>query len=406
MSNRIITDKTMESGTWLSAISLGLVQRSSIELANISTGRVPEIERCDYLNIRQWAVPIEKMQSNGLPSSKTIRSIQLIVKEYAPDIIQVWGTENYWGLLTARGILPGRHILNIQGLLSTISPVFYGGLTNYELLRCYGIKEILRPSLSLFAIKKQFDRAIIYEEEIIKGHQYIIAQSEWTKANIMTINPNHISFKTERVLRQEFSNCESWNELNYQAPPTPILFTLATVYPYKGLHILIRSLVILRNKFPNIQLKIAGYFTKPGIRRSGYDRWLLKLIRQNSLINNVQWLGPISSTDLIANLQRSSVFVNPSFIETYSLTLAEAMYVGTPSVVSYAGAMPELAEHEISALFFNPGDHYGCATQIARFLNDFYLSKKVSKEARTRGLERNNQAEIINNQINIYRAIR
>ena len=64
---------------------------------------------------------------------------------------------------------------------------------------------------------------------------------------------------------------------------------------------------------------------------------------------------------MIGELLNCNVCVMPSFIETYCLAFAEAMMVGVPVVVSFAGAMPELAEHNKEAMFYNPLDHITCA---------------------------------------------
>jgi len=48
------------------------------------------------------------------------------------------------------------------------------------------------------------------------------------------------------------------------------------------------------------------------------------------------------------------------------LALAEVMIVGLPTVVSYIGAMPKLAQHNESALYFPVGDYMACSIQIEK----------------------------------------
>jgi len=406
LSNRLFeTGQDTKSGTWLSSLGPELVNSGRIILGNISVGNVTTVERMDFGAIWQWAVPSETRRKNGLPCNNTIFEIKRAVYEFNPDIIQIWGTENYWGLLTARGILTGKTLLNIQGLIGSISKVFYGGLSNREILKCIGLKEIVRPSYSLFSMKKHFENRIKFEREIIEKHKYIVTQSEWVSAHIATINTNFIHLRTERTLRREFIECTSWHELHHVLSAHPVLFISTSFFPYKGLYVAIRALSILKRKFPTIKLKIAGTHTQKGLRRSGYEKYLRKLIANLNLGQNIIWLGPIGAHEIVTNMQTSDVYINTSFVESYSLSLSEALMVGIPSVISYAGAMPELSQDEITGLFFTPGDYVGCSRQIERLLTNLSLSLRLSKAAHQAALIRHNYSTIIKNQIFIYESI-
>lgn len=394
-----------QSGTWLTSMGPELTKSGEVELANISMGKRTDFTKKDYYNIQQWIAPKESLKRNGLPSKNTIKNIQRAVNDFNPDIIQVWGTENYWGLLTGRNLLPGTHLLNMQGVLSSIIPVFYGNLEYNELLKSHGIRELIKPKQSLFFRKKSFLKRSEWEKEIINNHEFIVTQSEWVKAYVSSINNNFKPFKTERSLRNEFFTANSWKNSKQNSSEKPVLFTLSVHPPYKGLHVLIKALEILKTKFPDILLKIGGAHSRPGIRRSGYERWLRKLIHQKNLDQNIRWLGALTGKQIIQNLQQSNVFIHPSFVESYSLAVAEAMAIGTPSVVSFSAAMTELAKHEHSALYFSPGDPVDCARNIQRYLNSQSLCDKVSENSRDLALRRNEPKAVVRNQIDIYKSV-
>lgn len=405
LSNRIIDENPDKStGTWLKSLAVDLMKENNINLANISEGKISSLKRADYGELSQWIVPYQSRKISGLPSKERIIEIKKVVDNLKPDIIQIWGTENYWGLLTARGILQYKTLLNIQGVISTITPMYYGGLSNIELLRCHGLKEFIRPSASILFGKYRFKQKQYYEYEIISNHNYIVSQSQWSRANVLAINPTAITFNTERALRNEFINSQSWLKYHNTHLNRYILHTTASMVPYKGLHTLLRAMSILKKKFPNLILNIAGS-TKAGIRRGGYERFVKRLANELDISDNIQFLGPLDASMIVKSLKNSNVFIQPSFIESYSLSLAEAMYVGTPCVVSFAGAMPELAKDNESALFFTPGDHVGCASKIERLLLDVELSKKISINSREIAIQRHNPKSIVENQIEIYEEI-
>lgn len=403
LSNRIFREEAeKQSGTWLKSLATALSLTDGLVVGNISLSSVECVTRMNYRNVLQWAVPNVMVGRDGLPDARVLDQLKSVVAEFNPDIIQVWGTEGYWGLLTIRGIWTAKCILNIQGVLSSIEPVFDGGLTIVEKLKCIGVREIVKPSGSIFLAKRKFKKRALLEQQIIRGHRYIVTQSLWSKGHVSAISQSFVSFHTERSLRQEFADAEPWKIPNNRAP---ILFTSSAGRPYKGIHVIIRALAILKTRYPEIRLYISGAHISSSLKMSGYDRWLRRVVSDLALEDNIIWLGNLDADEIIANLQRCDVYVNPSFVESYSLSLAEAMYLGVPAVISYAGAMPELAADNESALFFTPGDFVGCATKIERYLSDNNLSNSVSIASRDLAIRRHDIRAIVENQIRIYQKV-
>lgn len=87
------------------------------------------------------------------------------------------------------------------------------------------------------------------------------------------------------------------------------------------------------------------------------------------------------------------------------MVLAEGMTMGVPCVVSYAGAMPELAEHNFSALFYTPWDYVSCASQMERIIANKELAVKLSLNSINVCNERNNKEKLVANQMYIYNDI-
>ena len=103
-------------------------------------------------------------------------------------------------------------------------------------------------------------------------------------------------------------------------------------------------------------------------------------------------------------MHKANVVVVPSFVESYCLALDEALTVGVPVVSSFAGAMPELATNEKSALYFPPGDIVMCANAIERFFVDRNFSKEVSSNSYYEKRSGNN-INIARSQLAIYHHI-
>lgn len=390
-------EKVTGTATWLDAMADILMNKEDIQLYNISEGKTKTIRKTNYKKIVQWQLPNSWKKRDGIPQEKQLRKITEIVSSIQPDVIHIWGTESYWGLLTARGYIKGKTVLEIQGLISQIKNEFYGRLGWKDLIACTGIKEMVKPKLSLFNIKKQFVKQSRYELEMIRNHSYISTQSEWVRANILFLNDNTKLFETQIPLRRNFITSEKWD--SGKCIPFTIFTSISSTAPYKGLHVLIDALPLLKKKYADFRLVIAGE-TGKGIRESGYTKFIKRKLDKYTLNENVTWLGPLNETEIIDQLLKSHVAVFPSFIESYGVAVAESLRLGVPTIASYAGALPEQGEQKESILFFPPGDVNNCAYMIHQIFSNQELSEKISANTLKKSpliLE-----EIADLQVNIY----
>ncbi|MGA2228244.1 MAG: glycosyltransferase family 4 protein [Syntrophobacteraceae bacterium] len=401
LSPVLLTDRDEGGGTWLRAIAAHLLRAGGVTLGNVTAAPLSRPIRQDYDGINQWLVPgIHNSIRNELPAEKAIRDIVGAAKEFQPDIVHVWGTEYFWGLLTARKFLPYPSLLEIQGLKGPYSRAFSGGLSFKEVVACTGVRELLR-SCTILQAKKKFAEWGCIEKEIISKHSNITTQSPWVEAWVRLLNPSCNLFHTELVLRDAFYECEPW-----KLSGNPVIFTSSVAsVPYKGLHDAIRAVAIVRDRIPTIKLRIAGGHQKKGIRQNGYIRWINQIIKRHDLTQNVDWLGPLSAKEIVRELAGCAAALVPSHCETYCVAFAEAMHIGAPLVTSFTGGTAWLGKDEQSALFYPAGDETMCAHQLWRLLTDPKLAESLSQKGREVALVRNDPRSIVANQLEIYRSI-
>jgi glycosyltransferase involved in cell wall biosynthesis len=401
-SNKILSERdTGGTGTWLDALKLGLLD-SKIQLANIAPGYTKHVSQINHDNLIQWMVPVNAKLNpqTGLPNKDLIREIQRAVDNFSPTLIHIWGTERFWGLLSAEAIINKPVVLSMQGLIGAIAQVFNGGLSIHEQLFSIGVKELILGS-SIPQERNKYSKWGIMENRIISAHNHISIQSSWMEAQVKKINQGAIIYENGYPLRNNFYFARPWK----YSGKSVVFCSAAYPSPYKGLHIALRAIAIVMKRFPDVQLHIAGYHQKKGIRQDGYVAWLNKEAKRLNVESNIIWLGPLSSDQIINELQMCSAFIIPSFIESYCMALAEAMVLGVPSVVSFTGGTSYLARDGESALFFLPGDDAQCAYQIERLLTDQPAAERISRNAREVASVRNDSKTIISKQIDIYHQV-
>ncbi len=397
-------EKIKTTGTWLIAMGNALAKTSDLELYNVTYGDVKTITRKDSQNITQWIIPHEERIKYHQGSKELVSFIKRINDEIQPGLIHVWGTENGFGFAVKEANLDTPMLLEIQGLLFAYVKFYYGGLTTMNLINSIGLKEILKPANHLYFIRREFKKKGKHEICLIQQMENISVQSDWVHSIIKFLTPKSTIFHTGMMLRGEFHEAIVW-EHPRESETINIFTSCSGPIPYKGLHVIFEAIAILKNKYPNIKLNIGGDIQvekKYGLIRDGYTGWMLKKARELGIEDSISWLGMMSADEMINEMHRSSMVVIPSFVETYCLFMAESMLVGVPSIASYAGSLPQLAEHDKSALYFPMGDHWSCARQIERIITDPELAKKISTEARSMALQRNNQTKVLQTQLGIY----
>lgn len=388
------------SGAWLASMAQALLNTGEVDLASISSWLGSEFKPCDHKQVKQWLVPARVRFRDGLPPASLVDSIVTAVSDFAPDLIHVWGTEEYWGLLTARKLLDYPTLLEMQGMKGEIAKAYYGGLTWRERLSCIGPKEVLLRK-TMEVDRHKFARWGKFDEEIVRNHRFIDVQSLWVTAHARALNPSASLFPVDLALREHFYAPAGWQP----SGQLTLFCTAASHPPYKGLHVAIRALALLKQRLPGVRLRIAGDHQRRGIRQSGYMRWINRLVRQLGLSHAVEWLGPLNAEQIVAELKKAPAVVIPTFAENCCTAMQEVMAIGTPIVASQAGGVPSLGKDEESCLFFPPGDAAMCAFQLERVLTDADLALRLSVHSRKTAAVRNDRERIVRRQLEIYRQV-
>ena len=386
-----------------------LLSTQKVDLAVIAFSDVPNFTRSDYHGVPQWLVPrAAKLGKDGLPGKDLIEKIISSSQKYDPDIVHVWGVESYWGLLSARGYIRKPTLLEMQGMKKACARVYTADLSLGELFECVSFKEIVKRK-SLHSYKTDFAKWGLFEEEILRGHRYIDVQSDWMSSQVSVIQPKAQQFMVDLVLRPTYYFAAPW--IDYQTerekslPLRSIFLAVSGSFPYKGIHVALRALALLRGQFPDARLRIAGLIQLKGIRQNGYARWLKRLCVALKVVDHVDWLGPLSAEGIVRELQLCSVSLVCSFVESYCLALAEPAFLGVPCVTSYCGGTSWLATDEKEALFYPPGDAVMCAYQIGRIFDSTALGCNLSSHSRKAGLVRHDIVTNSQRMMNIYQQV-
>lgn len=150
-------------------------------------------------------------------------------------------------------------------------------------------------------------------------------------------------------------DAKKFDAVQLKKPEKPALIFVGRLHPQKNLKNLIKAILIAKKQIPEIKLRIVG---------DGQDKEsLLKLTKDLSLKNNIEFLGQVNDTDLIRLYKSSSIFILPSFYEGLPLSLLEAWAAKIPAIVTKTGQCQFLVkEGKNGFLIKNPQE----ATDISK----------------------------------------
>ncbi len=133
------------------------------------------------------------------------------------------------------------------------------------------------------------------------------------------------------------------------------------------------------------------------------DEELEKLRSDLSLPNRVIYAG--FRHDIIPYYELMTIFILPSVIEGFSLSILEAMALGLPVVCTAAGGNPEAIEEGINGFLFDPGDREKLGRSIDILLADERMRGLIGERNREKVFERFHVANTVEKTEAVYRSL-
>ena len=323
-----------------------------------------------------------------------------ILNEVQPDVIHIYGTERKHNLILIekyKDIYP--IIISLQGIISEYYRHYYAGLDLKTIVFNYTIHDILFRN-GILEGKRAFRKQAELENKMFRSVDYVEGRSDWDRATVKMINPNLTYFYCPRLIREPFYS-KKWNI--DECEPHSILVSQGD-YPIKGLHFLIDAIAVLKQKYPDIKLYVAGKDIYKGkwYKEKGYTKIIKKKIRAYNLEKSIEFTGFLDASSMAEKLSKVHVCVIPSAIENAPNSLAEAMIVGTPIVASYVGGNADMLYNGKCGLLYCYYEPQMLAERVDKIFEDSTESKLLSQKSREIARRRHDQDVIPQKLLSIY----
>ena len=213
----------------------------------------------------------------------------------------------------------------------------------------------------------------------------------WEKERISVI-PNPISpYILGEALKQETRS---------NKPSSEIILYTGRLAPVKGILPLLDAAEDVRRAFPRAHFVLAGPWQmgkRPeqfGLKENGRDDSA-----------GVKWLGHVPWNNLVEWYRAATIFIMPSYYETFGISCLEAMAFGLPVVATSAGGLPEIIEDGVNGVLVAPGDKEGLAEAIIGLLKDPELCFRMGQAGQERVLSKFSVEKVTPQLFQLYEKI-
>ncbi len=392
------------SGSWLNAALDAFIGDKAYQLIIATTGNTEQIKSQTEDNITYCLLPGGSVGQYDHTSSSNRQVWEEIKNTYKPDLIQVWGTEFTHGYLALQVMQDIPAVIYMQGVMSQIARYYLSGMSDQELRSSMTLRDIIKRDWIKQAQRNFYRRSLI-EAEMIKKAGHVIVENEWCAAQCRAIAPGCVSFKSKLNIKDDFFK-QKW-DFGKIEPYT--IMSNAAGYPIKGLHILLKALGLVVQKYPQAKLLVPGEsspFEKSAfgaLMINGYTQFIKTLICSLGIKNNVHFLGRLTSDKMAQQMAKANLFIMPSSIENHSSTLIEAMIVGTPCIASYVGGVPEYVEHNKNGLLYRFEEYEILAGHILNLFDNPQQAAQIASAASSQMRQSRNAVNLKNELTAIYR---
>ena len=246
--------------------------------------------------------------------------INSVISRLNPDVIHAWGTEDVYGLAGAHYKLENK-IFSLQGCLKACleqakTPPFF--------MRVQGL----------------------YELKSIKSYSWATAESLLAIKHLKNMNSEIDARIVEYGVSKEFFDAE-WNPSK-----NPELVFVGSVSQAKG--ILDLCNVMAMEGLSDVKLKVIGDSSVEIQERYG---------------NNIEWLGRLSRTQLIKQMEKAWALIIPTYADTGPSVVKEARVVGLPVITTTAAGASTYIKDGKSGYVITPGDREDLHKSILKLVD-------------------------------------
>lgn len=327
------------------------------------------------------------------------------VREFAPDVIHVWGTEYSHTLAMLRicqaeGLLD-RTVVGIQGLCSICGKHYSEGLPS-KAARGFSLRDLLRWD-NVAMQRRHYLRRGDMERAALSITQHVLGRTHWDAAAARMLAPQAQYHFCGETLRKSFYS----GRWQYDSCQKHSIFASGPDTPIKGFHLLLEALTLVLQQYPDAVVSVPGpdIFRSQGRQRlleQTYHQYLRRYAAENGLTDHVRFLGRLDAEQMKQAFLSANVFVLPSVMENSPNVLGEAMLLGLPCIAADVGGVSSMLHAPEEGLLYQSSAPYVLAQDICQVFAMEAEASAMGAAARARAQKNHAPETNLHSLLTIY----
>jgi len=243
--------------------------------------------------------------------------------------------------------------------------------------------------LNRFLYRWLIDHLIIVSDSVKEQYARFIEHGVILREQVSTV---HSCIDVERFDPDKVDKVKARASLGLSSE-SPVVVVAARLAREKGHKFLLEAFALLKQKFADVVLLVAGEGNQESVLRSQ--------VKRLGLSKNVRFLGFCDDVSLV--FAAADVAVLPSIdCDASSASIKEAMAMRVPVVATRIGGAAEIISEGVSGLIVPPQDASALAAAIERLLRSASQRARMGSAARSAIIRRFTPRNLVNETLSVY----
>lgn len=380
-------------GGWVSSLEREVANYSDVELAVcFASANGDAISIHDGVKYYSTSSPyygrsrmFDLFKNKRKTDIKYINHLRWVIEDFKPDIINIFGTENVFGLLYIVTEIP--IVIHIQGLCSPIFnaflPPFYSKYSLFTEL--WSPIEIYRNIKLIRDWKYRCKR----EKEIIRNNKLFLGRTTFDKDYVRLLNKQCKYSVSWEIMRSSF-----YLPCRKMVRREKYFVSVVSSPLYKGVDVIIKTVKILVEAgHTNFEWHIYG----------NVNHILINEINRSNILKSHIILKGVAGDSHLANaLDSALAFVHVPYIDNSPNSVCEAQLRACPVVCTNVGGIASLVQDGETGFLIPSNDPYSLASRLLWISRNNTSAIEIGYKGQQVAIKRHDKESISKNLIKFY----
>ncbi len=354
-------------GGWVASLERVVTENTDLELGITFVSDLPDEFKVERNGVTYYPLYLNRSRLQSVKDrftyedidNATISMCMDVVRDFKPDVIQVFGSEWCFGLIKEHTDIP--IVIHMQGswpaYRNALLPLGYNRIGEY-------LQRISKPrDLVSYKLREMIsEKRMLREEHILRINNHYMGRTRWDKALVQLYAPHAHYHYCNEALRDDFVADQSkWLPKDREKK---IFITVGSSSRLKGLEYALKtSKLIKENSTMDFEWQLLGPSPQD---MNKYE----KRVGYTCCEVNVVPLGRCEADQVKEKLLNADVYVHTAYIDNSPNAVCEAQYLGLPIIATNVGGVYSLfAEDYNQDMLVPTNDPYYLAAKILELVS-------------------------------------